>query len=220
MSEEYGYEILRASPDALLIAADWFEEQGRDGEAKACRDGLVDEMALALSLAALSYGYGSGSGYGYGYGYGSGYGYGYGSGSGSGSGYGYGYGSGSGSGYGYGYGSGYGYGYGSGYGRRLISFYREVSFEDHRMNHAKLGDNYLVYLPFGLGYVGRFVAAVGLTGGEFEDVSNVHDTGNGNNWSELAAGRERDGATFKRFEGIATFPTVLAAFQWAGKLPG
>ena len=178
MSEEYGYEILRASPDALLIAADWFEEQGRDGEAKACRDGLVDEMALALSLAALSYGYGSGSGYGY------------------------------------------GYGYGSGYGRRLISFYREVSFEDHRMNHAKLGDNYLVYLPFGLGYVGRFVAAVGLTGGEFEDVSNVHDTGNGNNWSELAAGRERDGATFKRFEGIATFPTVLAAFQWAGKLPG
>ena len=205
-----GYAILTTSPDSPGIAADWFEEQGRDVEASACRAGPADELAAFNGLRDFSYGFGGGFGGGGGGGFGfGGGGVGFGGG-------GFGFGGGE-----FGSGSGFGGRLGSDWGSKLLSFAGWLRREVPRMNRATVGECYLVFLPFGLAYVGRFVAPVGLTGGEFEGVSNVHDTNNQANWGKLAGGDKaaRKAADFRKFAGVATFPTILAAHPWAGELP-
>jgi hypothetical protein len=150
-------------------------------------------------------GYGNGYGNGDGYGYGDGDGYGYGDGNGNGDGDGDGYG------YGYGYGDGYGYGYGNGDG------YGNIIKGTSKMPH--IGFNQLIVLSDGWVICG-FVLKAGDMPFQFivENASIICNTG-GTPWDELADGKGREGAAFRKWGTVTIGPNPVMSREWKGELP-
>jgi hypothetical protein len=80
------------------------------------------------------------------------------------------------------------------------------------------GKTYMVCLPYGWVFVGRYVSPAGL-GHRWEEASYVVRTG-GTPWVDYAAGRGRDKATTKRFEGdYFSGLQIIWACEWKGDLP-
>lgn len=70
-------------------------------------------------------------------------------------------------------------------------------------------------------YVGRCVRQVGPMTYQFECVSKICETNNGDCWEALAAGDEqlRAACTYRHHTTRSVFPLSIAAHEWVGKLP-
>jgi uncharacterized protein (TIGR02996 family) len=192
-------EAINAQPwddTARLAAADWCAEHKLTIAEQQLRLGPPP-----LGLAFLS---GYGSGYGSGDGSGDGYGYGYGDGYGSGDGYG------DGSGYGYGYGYGSGDGYGDGDGDGLLTLGGRVVPEVEK--------NQLIVLPHGWVICGYVAAQTGPYSFRVQNAVVICRTG-GVPWDELADGKRRDSATYRKWGDITIGPQFVMSREWKGKLP-
>jgi hypothetical protein len=196
------YAAIRADPwdrTTQLVAADWCGDN----------DLALTEQQLRLGPPPLGLFF---FGDGYGYGYGCGCGYGYGDGDGYGNGYGYGDGDGYGNGYGYGYGDGDGdgYGYGDGYGDGILTLGGRTMPE--------VGQNQLIVLPHGWVIAGFVAEQTGPYQFRVENAVVVCRTG-GVPWDELADGKRRDSATYRKWGTVNIGPQFVMSREWAGKLP-
>jgi uncharacterized protein (TIGR02996 family) len=205
---------LRSEPrddTTRLALADWYAENRDDDPSgwleQQCRSG-----SPPISLVFFGYGYGYGDGDGYGYGDGDG------SGSGSGSGYGDGYGSGSGDGSGSGSGSGYGDGYGYGYGDGDGYGYGDGQFTLGERVMPEVGGNWLMILPHGWVLCGRVAEQTGPYQFRVEDAVVVCRTG-GVPWDELADGKRREAATYRKWNTVNIGPQFVISRPWVGDLP-
>jgi len=121
-------------------------------------------------------------------------------------GYGSGYGGGDGSGSGYGYGDGYGYG--SGYGR--------ITLGEHTM--PEVGGNWLIVLPHGWVICGFVEEQTGPFQFRVREAVVICRTG-GVPWDELADGKRRESATYRKWGDVRLGPQFVMSRPWVGDLP-
>ena len=85
----------------------------------------------------------------------------------------------------------------------------------------KIGVNYLIHCGDWHTFVGRCVGQVGPLIFEFEQVSKICETNNGDVWDRLAAGDEklREACEYRHYETPVFLPLSIVAFEWLGDLP-
>lgn len=84
------------------------------------------------------------------------------------------------------------------------------------------GKAYLIITVDWFAWVGRMVKPVGPFEYEFESVSKVSETNNGDNWAALCKGdkRAREAATYMHYEVKALLGIgAVAKIEWIGKTP-
>ena len=194
MSGMSAEQFIDADFDSYQIYADWLEERGTPAPSW-----WIGPASYAGIYSGIGIGIGSGRGRG--------------SGSGRGIGIGIGSGRGRGSGIGSGIGSGSGRGRGRGIGRGSGNNTGGMGVEQ--------GKKYLVHQGDWHTFVGRLVRQVSPLLYEFDGVSKIRETNNGDCWHELAAGDERlrEAAEYVHYETRCFMPLSIAAFEWVGKLP-
>jgi uncharacterized protein (DUF1330 family) len=86
------------------------------------------------------------------------------------------------------------------------------------MQHGK---NYLVHCGDWHTFVGKFVRFVSPSIAEFESVSKIRETRNGDNWNKLASGDQsaRDACDYQHYTTPTFLPISIAVFEWVGELP-
>ena len=123
----------------------------------------------------------------------------------NGNGYGYGYGYGYGNGYGYGDGNGDGDGYG--YGNHMGG---------HKM--PTVGLTQMIVLPHGWVICGKVTKQTAPFCFTVEDASVICRT-NGTPWDQLADGKGREEATFRKWGTVQIGPSFVMSREWKGELP-
>lgn len=128
------------------------------------------------------------------------------------------FGRGSGSGSGIGFGSGFGIGSGSGSGFGFGSKNFDLIFSRWEM---EVGKSYMIFCGDWHVFVGRCVRQSGPVIFQFETVSKIQDTNNGDNWEKLAAGdkESRLAADYRHYTTPMFLPLSIGAAEWVGELP-
>lgn len=86
----------------------------------------------------------------------------------------------------------------------------------------EVGKNYLVHCGDWHTFVGRLVRQCTPMLYEFEQVSKIRDTNNGDNWHQLALGEDlslRDAAEYVHSDTPCFMPIAIIAQEWVGELP-
>ena len=82
----------------------------------------------------------------------------------------------------------------------------------------EVGSNQLIVLPHGWGIVGFVAAQTGPWSFRVESASVICRTGNVP-WDELADGKRRSSATFRKWGNVNIGPQFVMSREWKGKLP-
>ena len=123
-------------------------------------------------------------------------------------------GDGDGSGYGDGDGYGDGYGYGDGHGHGYGQF---TQFQEGKIMPI-VGKRMLIFCGLSFAFVGDVAEQTGPFSFRIDNASMVVRTG-GTPWDELASGKGRDAATFRKYGTISVGPQFSFSCEWAGDLP-
>ena len=90
----------------------------------------------------------------------------------------------------------------------------------------QIGKAYLLVTVDWFAWVGRVKAQIGPWEWEFESLSKISETNNGDCWQDLAAGdaTARKRATYKHYQDLPGQPHILGMgvvckLAWAGKTP-
>tara|TARA_Y100001963_G_scaffold160186_1_gene268751 strand:- start:1806 stop:2285 length:480 start_codon:yes stop_codon:yes gene_type:complete len=115
-----------------------------------------------------------------------------------------------------GYGPGIGRGIGSGRG-----IGRGIGSQLIGRNQMIEGKSYLIHEGDWHTFVGRLVRQVSPLIFEFESVSKVRDTNNGDCWHDLASGDAtlRKACDYTHYTTPVFLPLAIGAFEWIGKTP-
>lgn len=84
------------------------------------------------------------------------------------------------------------------------------------------GKCYVVHCGDWHTFVGRCVRQVNQVLFEFEAVSKIQETNNGDNWDELALGEDielRRACDYRHYKTPVILPLAIAAIEWRGQLP-
>lgn len=83
------------------------------------------------------------------------------------------------------------------------------------------GKNYLIHCGDWHTFVGRLVQQSTPLLYEFESVSKIKETNNGDCWHDLASGNQglREAASYEHYKTSTFIPVSIAAFEWVGLLP-
>ncbi len=83
----------------------------------------------------------------------------------------------------------------------------------------EIGKAYLVHCGDWHTFVGRITKMLSPVVYLMKNVSKISNTNNGDNWHDLANNIDRDKATYLHYEGVATIPLTIIAFEWVGQTP-
>ncbi len=83
------------------------------------------------------------------------------------------------------------------------------------------GKAYILHCPDGHSWVGRVSRHLLPLVWEFEAVSKIKETNNGDVWHKLAAGEEelREQCTYAHHKTNVVLPLSIGAIEWAGETP-
>ena len=82
-----------------------------------------------------------------------------------------------------------------------------------------IGKAYVIHCGDWHTYVGRIVKQVTPLLWELEASSKIDATNNGDNWEQLAAGKQREDADYIHDETTRLVPISISALEWVGETP-